>query len=146
MTFAGWVSNSCAANSIVNLGDHTDPINAMISFCSLQLGTNNGFVKSYQPLFSYYIFIAGPEVPLGEKGGGYHSKPWVKYGTEFAEFIKTNNLGEIATLPPRLNVKFHPTTTAQVWLWAPNQKNLEVWWADQQSFNPTLTKNPKVKL
>lgn len=133
MKFSGWICGSCAANGIEQLGNEPDAVTAMSNFCRQQLGEINGFTKAYQPLFNFYVFVAGPEVPLGEPGGGYHSKAWVKYGTEFAEFINKNGLGVVATVPAKLNLKFHPTTKAQIWIWSPDQDAVVKWWNNQQA-------------
>lgn len=124
---------SCAISGIDYLGSCADAVDAMRQFCKTELGA--GFhrydtksdVKTYNTLMSWYVFVAGPE----EAGHG-HSKNWVKYGTEFAAYIKKHRLGKVATCPPVLNKKFHANTTCQTWVWCPNQKHLETWWTQQQ--------------
>ncbi len=131
MQIGKWVCGSCAAAPIENLGEHANALDAMSAFCRLALGNIAEFTKKYQTLFTFYVFIAGPEVAAGEPGSSHHSKPWVKYGTEFAAFIEENKLGLVSTLPPRLNLKFHPKSTAQIWIWHPDQTALENWWKNQ---------------
>lgn len=129
MTITTYIGGSCAVSAIGNLGDLPNALAAMESFCLEQLGRiDSKFSKNYAKLTSYYLFSAGPEVALGEKGSSHHSKDWVKYGTEFAAFITDNELGTVATLGQKLNAKHHPTTTAQVWLWSPDQKAMVAWW------------------
>lgn len=126
MKFSGWLGGSCAAIAIGNLGNCKGPEDAMKVFCKAQLILDNsryGGGVSFNTLYTFYTFIAGPE-----KEGHYHSKTWVKYGTEFAAFLKKEKLGHVVTLPKKLNAKHHPDTTCQVWLWGPDQKAVEKWW------------------
>ena len=128
MTISTYFGGSCAAGAITNLGEHKNGLHAMKEFCTTNLGFKSVFTKEYSKLLNFYVFIAGPEVPLGQPGSSHHSKEWVKYGTEFALFIKENELGELATVGPKPNAKYHKTTTAQIWLWSPNQAAMEAWW------------------
>jgi ribosomal protein S27AE len=132
-----WVGGSCAAHSIDNLGSMTDAESAMVSFYKSQIGTKGKWSVDSNILACHYIFIAGPEV----KGKG-HSKEWVKYGTEFAAFIRAHKLGRLVTLPKVVNKRYHPDTNCQVWLWQPDQKALEAWWKDLSK----EVKEPKVTL
>lgn len=128
MKFSGWLGGSCAAIAIGNLGACKGPEDAMKTFCKSQLVLDNsryGGGTTFNILYTFYTFIAGPEVP-----GSYHSKTWVKYGTEFATFLKREKLGLVVTLPKKLNTKHHPDTTCQVWLWSPDQKAVEKWWKE----------------
>jgi hypothetical protein len=123
------VCASCAASGIHNIGHYSDPVSLFKDFCKSQLVFIKspfdppGLTKMYNTLYTFYVFIAGPEEP-----GHGHSKAWVRYGTEFAKWLKNNGLGEVTTLGPKLNAKFHPTTTAQIWIWSPNQQAVENWW------------------
>lgn len=124
-----YFGGSCAVTAIQNLGMHKDAISAMSAFCKLELGTIDGvFVKSYGTLAAFYIFSAGPEVPKDHPNGSHHSKEWTRYGTEFAQFITDNNLGVVVTVGPKFNKKHHPKTTAQCWLWNPDQDAVVAWW------------------
>lgn len=125
MNIRTYLHASCASSAIEDLGAHRDALDAMSYFCKNELGTLGGYIKKYGKLACFYSFVAGPEVP-----GKGHSKPWVKYGTEFAQFIVDNKLGEIATLGPKKNSKHHSDTTAQVWMWSPNQESIEAWWSE----------------
>lgn len=132
MLLKTYFNGSCAVSSIEKLGSHSGPVDAMRYFCNNELGKLNDFCKKYGTLAAFYTFVAGPEVPFGEPGGSHHSSAtWVKYGTEFAQFIRENKLGEVATVGPKINFKHHKTTTAQVWLWNPDQAALEAWWTAQ---------------
>jgi hypothetical protein len=122
-----YLCGSCAVNGIVDLGTQASAVEAMKTFCRLQLGNKSGFTKAYMTLINVYAFCAGPE----ESGHG-HSKPWVRYGTEFAAYIKQCGLGDVATIPAKKNLRYHPNTTAQVWIWSPNQKAMEEWWERAQ--------------
>lgn len=136
MVIREYECDSCAMASINNLGIHKDAVHALKSFCMAGLGAKtNKFVtgagsKQFSKLTSFYLFCAGPEVPQNSPGGSHHSKEWVRYGTEFAEYIVEHGLGEVVTVGPKLNAKNHPRSTAQTWLWSPNQKALEQWWVD----------------
>lgn len=129
-----YVCGSCAVGGIKNLGEHKNPVDALVTFCKNQLGIKDQFTGIYSKLICYYIFCAGPEVKSDEPGGSHHSKNhWPKYATEFAQFIKDNELGEIVTLGPKLNIKHHKKSTAQVWAWSPNQERMEAWWDTYQN-------------
>lgn len=142
-------AGSCALGGIKDLADksHKCAKDAMITFCGLTLGFHNPLNKyqirnavgQFPKLTNFYVFTAGPEVPEDHPNGGAHSKPhWVKYGTEFTQFILDNGLGEVVTLGPKLNAKYHPTTYAQVWLWSPDQAKLEAWWLENRSDRGTI--------
>lgn len=141
MTITAWVANSCACVAIQDLGKRKDPLDAMHKFCELELVVKGWGAKAkptLQKVFSFYVFISGPE-----KGGEIHSKAWVKYGTEFAAYIKDNNLGTVATLDRKPNFKHHGTTDCQVWLWSPDQTALETWWKEVGSKVPPPPAPPK---
>lgn len=142
-----YVCNSCAVSSISNVGSCENAVDVMRQFCLHELGGKTEFRDGYNKLVCFYVFCAGPEVPSGQKGSSHHSKDhWPKYGTEFAQFIVDNGLGEVQTLGPKRNLKHHAATTAQVWIWSPNQKAVETWWNDYQKVNkaPPRPKTPKV--
>lgn len=120
----GSSTGSCAATCIHSLGTHSNPQEAMIAFCQMQLGTS-----SYdQMLYPNYIFIAGPEDP----GFGHSSRSWGRYGTEFAEFIVANGLGGIGTGGQVENKKFHAGCKCQAWVWTPDQDAVKAWWKKNQ--------------
>ena len=138
MIVKSYCGGSCAASSIENLGMCKNAEDAMEKFCKLELCKDTRYdVSGFNILAPFYVFIAGPEKP------GYgHSKNWVKYGTEFAAFIKDNGLGDIATHPAKVNKKYHPDTQCQIWLWNPNQSKISNWWVDHSKkvkpvVNPT---------
>jgi hypothetical protein len=126
MNTSTYVCGACTTGSIANLGAHKNAEEAMREFCRLVLGLGNsskyGGSTPAEP-DTYWVFTAGPEVP-----GHGHSKSWVRYGTEFAQYIIDHKLGDITTLAPRLNKKYHPTTTCQTWLWAPDKDALSAWY------------------
>ena len=128
MNIATYFVSSCAVASISNLGKHKNAKEAMIAFCSQELPMSSYGIGKFPKLTANYVFCAGPEVPLGEKGGSHHSKPWVRYGSEFAEFLLENGLGKIATPGPILNFKHHSDSTCQVWVYQPDQEAVEKWW------------------
>lgn len=124
-----YLCSSCAGSGISGLGSFDNPKEAMLAFCISELGSSTGFTAQHFALLTpFYVFIAGPEVPRDHPNGSHHSKLWVKYGTEFAAFIIENGLGEIATTPAKFNLKFHPTSTCQVWLWSPDQDAMVKWY------------------
>jgi hypothetical protein len=120
-------------SGITNLGSCNDPIEALSIICKTELGVLDAFKDTYANLTTFYVFCAGPEVKKNEEGGSHHSKDhWPKYGTEFAQFLIDNKLGEVSTVGPKRNKKHHRNSTAQVWLWSPNQEAVEAWWTEQQ--------------
>jgi hypothetical protein len=134
LTIDEYVCHSCAVGSIANVGSCQNAEMVMRRFCELQLGTNSGYRKNYPLLNAFYVFCAGPEVKSNEKGGTGHSVDhWPRYGTEFAQYLIDNGLGGVATLPAKKNAKHHPTSTAQTWLWSPDQTAVEKWWTDLQA-------------
>jgi hypothetical protein len=133
MNVSTYVCSSCAVASIADIGSHKDPVGVLIAFCKGELGVKDVYRKQYGILTNFYVFCAGPEVKSTEKGGSGHSKNhWPRYGTEFAAYLVENELGEVVTLGPKLNAKHHSTSTAQVWVWSPDQKAVEKWWDKQQ--------------
>lgn len=132
MNITTYTCGSCAIASICDLGSCVDALSAMKTFCSAELGGRSKFnPDTFQTLTPYYIYCAGPEVPASDPHGSHHSKQWVKYGTEFTEFILENKLGTIATLGQKYNAKHHSNTTAQLWMWSPDQKAMVEWWKNQ---------------
>lgn len=142
LSITGWLCDSCACVGLQDLGMEKDAKSAMLRFCSLQLtsyvtrygGTNK---NEYNKLEAFYIFVAGPE-----ESGSYHSKKWTKYGTEFAAFITENKLGTVVSPGKTKNLKHHPSTTCQTWVWMPDQPNLIKWWET----NKPAPKETKVTL
>lgn len=131
----GWVCGSCAVVSISYVGFCKNPVDVISQFCEHELGKRTAFRDTYPKLTCFYIFCAGPEVPSTAPNGSHHSKDhWPRYGTELAEYIVKHKLGEIGTVSPKLNAKHHPTTTAQVWIWSPDQEAVEAWWNKLQGF------------
>jgi len=124
--------DSCAGQSITNLSYHKGPEEALLAFCQSQLVFRNGYEwgkTSESPRFTllvpYYSWMAGPEV----SGKGHSSSVgWWAYGTEFAAYIRKHRLGRVSTLGPKINKKYHPDTTCQVWIWSPDQAAVEKWY------------------
>ena len=131
---SAYVCGSCAVGSIANVGGCKNPVDVLKQVCSAELGKLSQFRKEYPKLTCFYVFCAGPEVPKEHPNGSHHSKAhWLTYGTDLARYITENKLGEIVTLGPKFNAKHHPNTTAQVWVWSPNQKAVEKWWEKHQT-------------
>ena len=129
ITINQYVCGSCAVASIATIGSCTGPEDVLKRFCKTELGERSSYRKDYRILTSYYVFCAGPEVTSKAKGGSHHSKDhWPRYGTELAAYILSNGLGEVVTVGPKKNLKHHKDTTAQVWVWSPDQKAMERWW------------------
>jgi hypothetical protein len=125
-----YFGGSCAVSGIDGLGECKNAAEAMRVFCRKELGRLNEFTRHYTTLACHYVFSAGPEVANDRPGGSHHSKDWVKYGTEFAAYIVANKLGTVGTSGQWKNTKYHETTTAQAWVWHPNQKAMEKWWTE----------------
>jgi hypothetical protein len=128
MTVGGWVCDSCAASQITNLGQELGPEHALKTFCKKALLPQGGrwgsaHAGKFNMLEPHYIFIAGPEV-----SGHGHSKAWVRYGTEFATYLRKHRLGRVASTGKVINEKHHPDTDCQVWVWQPNALALQKWW------------------
>lgn len=123
MNIQEYFAAACTTAGISGLGVCKDAPDAMATFCRSVFGSSAAFGAKRSPITTFYVFTAGPEEP-----GHGHSRPWVKYGTEFEAYIRDNNLGEITTLGAHLNLKHHAKTTCQTWLWRPDQKALETWW------------------
>jgi hypothetical protein len=132
MNVKPYYNNSCAVSAIEGLGDCRNAVQAMQFFCRTELGVLGSFIKNYGQLACFYTFCAGPEVPSSAPGGSHHSKAWVRYGTEFAAFITTHELGEVVTVGPKKNLKHHPKSTAQLWTWSPDREALIAWWENHQ--------------
>lgn len=131
MVINTYVANSCAVSSISYLGSCNNPEHALKTFCLAELGLKDNYISRYRTLACFYIFCAGPEVKKNEVGGSHHSKDhWPKYGTEFAAYIKEHKLGDVVTVGPKYNLKHHKQSTAQAWLWSPDQAALEQWWSN----------------
>ena len=133
MIIKTYFGGSCAVASCERLGDHSSAKDAMLGVCLHELGPckKQGFgtsISSIRDLTPFYTFIAGPEVKAGAPGSSHHSKSWVAYGTEFAQFIIDHGLGRITTLPKKLNKKYHPDTTCQIWIWDPDLTAITQWY------------------
>lgn len=128
-----YMCGSCAVSSISNVGGCKNPVDVLEKFCKTELGEIDSYRKVYSKLVCYYVWCAGPEVKSTEPGGSHHSKDhWPRYGTELAQYIVDHKLGDVVTLGPKHNIKHHPSTTAQVWAWSPDQKAMEDWWTKRQ--------------
>lgn len=127
MTISVYTCGSCALSTISNLGTHTDALAAMVAFCKLEMPPTLSFKTVSKNgeciLAPFYVYVAGPEV-----AGHGHSKAWVRYASEFTQFILDNHLGTVVTNGPKQNQKHHPDTTCQTWVWSPDQKAMEQWW------------------
>ena len=127
----------CAIQEIDGLSYHANAKEAMLSFCKQNFvdGVKYNGTRSYNnALYSFYLFTAAL---LRD------AKP---YGSEFAEFIKENNLGEVWASPKRVNEAFHPDHSNQVWVWMPNPEKLCEWWmANKPAEKPTF-KSKAVKI
>lgn len=125
MTISTYKCQSCACADISSLGSHSGPVDAMRYFCNHEMRNPYGYGgRSFNKLAPFYVFVAGPEIP----GKGHSSKSWVRYGTEFAEFIQNEGLGIVVSPGPKINHKYHPDTTCQTWVWSPDQEAMEKWY------------------
>lgn len=121
-----WVCGSCACGCIAQLSSEKNAESAMMSFVRSAIhATRTKFKRSagnYTNPYAHYVFVAGPERPnTGDRGY------WSDYGTSFAAYIQEHKLGNVVTLPPVRNAKWHPGTTCQVWLWQPDKEALVKW-------------------
>lgn len=130
MEIATYVCSACTTASIASLGFEKDAKSAMKTFCTkVLMPAPNRYASGsekkwgYSQIEAFYIYTAGPE----ESGHG-HSKVWVKYGTEFTQYIIDNELGPVMSPGPIINYKYHSDTTCQTWLWRPDRDALIKWW------------------
>lgn len=136
MNITSYVCSACTTAGIAGLGNSGPTAkHAMLEWCRTQLAANSQYSRPGVPVYiqpeSHYIFTAGPEEP-----GHGHSKPWVKYGTEFAQLIEEQGLGKIVTTGAILNKKYHPGTTCQTWLWQPDKDALVRWYEKNNDVAP----------
>lgn len=128
MEVTDYTAGSCAIMSLEKIGSCSGPVEVLTTLCESELGKLHKFRDTYGTLACFFVFSAGPEV----KGFGHSKSHWLRYGTEFAKYLVDNKLGEVVTLGPKRNLKHHPKTTAQIWVWSPDQKAVEKWWTNQQ--------------
>jgi hypothetical protein len=119
--------SSCALSVIDRLGSHENATDAMLAFCVSELSkipnrweSSAKKKRDFRLLTNFYVFSAGPEED--------RLPGWERYGSSFAMFIIQNDLGNLATTGPKINEKYHPKTTAQSWIWSPDQKRMEHWY------------------
>jgi hypothetical protein len=126
MQISDWVGGACSTVAIKDLASSRNAEQAMKKFCHLTLLSNR---TKYNPdeylrcFYGYYVFTAGPEV-LGLE----ESRSWVKYGTEFADYIRTHKLGVLSMASPSVNPRYSPPTPCQLWAWQVNRDALIQWW------------------
>lgn len=127
-------AQSCAIQEIHNLKAFQNKAReAMVSFCKCNLGRPVAW-KVVDPsgkdkgangaLFTFYLFSA-PVYP-GR----------VMYGTQFAEFIRQERLGDILTTPALKNAAYHPDHANQIWIWMPAIGALNRWWKVNKTDKP----------
>lgn len=124
LTADNYVCGACAAYAIENLRTHKNAEDALTHLCKTYLGVKLG---AFNVLPAHYVFVAGPEVD----GKCWSSKTWLKYRTEFAQYLEEHRLGLIVTAGQTVNKKHHSDTTCQVWIWQVDQKAVEAWWTKQ---------------
>lgn len=121
-------TRTCAMQEIHNLQYFEGkPREAMINFCRSNLGRPVVW-KIVDPsgndkgragaLFSFYFF-SGPTNR--------------RYGSQFAEFIKENELGKLIESPALTNHAYHPDHANQIWIWMPDVTALNRWWKANQT-------------
>lgn len=124
-------SQCCAITEIGSLSLHkNDPKGAMVSFCKQNIaqppryGTSTANTDS---LISFYMFTAA----CSGKVASDH------YGSQFYKFIVDNKLGQVWESPALVNKAFHPDHANQIYIWMPDKKAVEKWWAAyQESIKP----------
>lgn len=125
MDIQTYVCGACTTASISNLGMEPNAEKAMLTFCQKVLGRKGRFGtgRGFGKLEAFYVYTAGPEEP-----GHGHSKGWATYGSDFAALIRKEKLGRIVTCGAKLNLKYHPDTTCQTWLWSPIPERMQKWY------------------
>lgn len=116
---------SCCAVDVVNeLCEYTgNPQLAMRSICRNYWGNVFAWNTRYLSPNLIPAFIVFTSV---EKADGEDVD--VKYGSEFAAYIKDNNLGSVTRSVKRRNRQYHPDHTVQVFVWAPDVTALAAWY------------------
>lgn len=131
MNFAS--TNCCGIQEITNLSMSTSPEDALTTFCTKVFGSARKVVYKSQParpqtIYSFYLFTAAVAKDAASAIGYYRP-----YGKAFADFLKTQKLGKVSTLPAKFNLAFHPEHKVQAWIWSPNKQALEKWWTLRQA-------------
>lgn len=123
--FNGEDSDGCIFTVIAGLSAFSDAKTTMLAFCKEHLANGCGS-DSYsfpQLLYSHYVF-SGPT-----KDGNAGNYP---YAPKFAEFLEKNGLGDVVGSKPTDNKKYHAGRLGQVFIWVPNQKAVEKWYASNK--------------
>lgn len=97
-------------------------------------------------LYSFYLFTAAVETPSTPKilprNNYYYPPVYRPYGSDFAEFIRTNKLGEVIESPKVVNKAFHSNHSNQVWVWTPNRDALKQWWDKEKAKDASRMAKP----
>lgn len=115
--------SNCAVQDIDDLRRHASAEDAMVDFCRqnfVSTGVKFGGGRGKRgTLYSFYIFSC----PVGD-----HYPYNLKYGQDFAKFIKANKLGTLWQSRKRKNEAFHNDHCNIIWVWSPNTKRVWDWW------------------
>lgn len=156
-----YATQCCGTMEISNLSSHKTPEEAMLRFCELTLKKGGaalryGYTGSMDKplLYSHYNFTAAIYDPDCSSYKQYaqaypdkidpETKLYAPYGHKFAQFIRDNKLGTIATTEPRVNKLYHPDHKVQMWIWTPDQDAVEAWYAAKNG--PALAEEAKKAL
>lgn len=133
----------CAIKEINGLSDYADPAHAMNNLCEqLQdddlygdgddghYDHNNNWIPTKSGKLQIPGLITFTGVVKWEKGAGRTGD--VTYGPKFAAFIMKEKLGAVTQSPLTTNRINHPGRQIRAWMWKPNVKQLNAWWAKQQ--------------
>lgn len=142
MRIMPWVCGCCTTDAINGLSGSKGPEEAMRDFCKAVYGTKSKYdydgPKNFMP---FYVFTAGNEDVYDGVGG------WQKYGTTFAEFIKDNKLGKVVSPGRAHNMRHHPDTWCQTWVWMVDNKALKKWYTEMTAgVKLKRVRKPKVVL
>ena len=125
--------SSCSMAEITNMGyGELDGKKLFLKFlkdCSMiyPIKDLKTMVTTYHISGGYPMFTFDGVVKGYRNAGGTSSPKNPFNGVTFAAFILENNLGDVATVPPRPN-KFHGNDRlTQAWVWGPDYEAITKW-------------------
>lgn len=136
-------TSCCAVREIDGLSDHLKAEEAMEEFCFLIIRDDDEYYAGddgyYDTMGRWRRPARTPQPPFKTPGliifTGVvgDTNPKVKgnftYGPNFKAYILKHKLGMVVESPLTTNRLNHPTHQIKAWMWRPNQKALNAWYA-----------------
>lgn len=122
------ITQCCAFVEITNLSSDENATESMLKLCKMSFNVQQRFHNTQaraNSLYSFYVFTAA--VTHSGQPHGWQSANRL-YGTDFMNFIKEHNLGEVWESPIVKNVAFHSGNSNKIWVWMPDAKALRAWY------------------